>query len=555
MAKKIKSIIFFLGLTIIILWQMLKPGYILTLDMIFTPHFSNFLTNNNIYNTYPFYCFLALLDLILPSWILQKIILLLLFLCISYLAFKFLPVPQNYRANYWAALFYTVNPFVYERFLAGHWQLLFAYAFLPPLIFYLLEFAKFQDRRHLIIILFWIFLIGMFSLHFWVISILLILIFLIFQILHSLIANKKEAAMRLLQYCCALGLGILILSSYWLIPYLVNNQKSILNTFTPENIQLFKSSGDPRLGTTLNVLSLYGFWQENQPWANYWLWPKDNFILWSIFSLSLSFLILTGLIKGLRNKRKRGLAVFFFIFGLLAFIFSTGLGETIFKGLNKWLFANIYFWRGFRDTNKFSAFLVISYIFFIGLGLETIIKFLKERNFKLTNFVLALIFLIPLIYTYPILGGFARQLQPIWYPKSWLQINQILNQDKSDYKVLFLPWHQYFSLRFNNTLITASPAKLYFDKKVIQSQNMELDSIITPIGASEYQKVENMIINENQFAENKIIETLQLENIKYIIWARDLEGQDIFQYNFLQSNHLWNTFNSLEINLYQIQGN
>lgn len=550
MVKKIHNDInFSIIFVFLILWQMLLPGYILTLDMVFTPHLEFYLAANNFYNNLPLIYSLKFLNLFLSGWIIQKIMLIALFFCLFYLAVRFLPIPKKCHANYWGALFFAINPFVYERFLAGHWTHLFAYAFLPPFIFYLFKFAKSPGWQNSSWLFGWLFLIGIFSLHFLVMAILILMPYLFFVVLKNLIIKNKRKAKDILIFTLIFGIFFIIINSYWLIPYLFNPQKSIINNFTQENLEAFKTSGDAILGANLNVLSLYGFWQESQPWANYWLWPKDNFIFWSILAMGLAAIILIGAIKGLKDKTCRGKALFFLTLSFFAFTFSAGLGETIFKSLNQWLFENLFFWRGFRDSNKFSGFLALSYAYLGSYGLVFIIN--KLQKYKIANLALIALFSFPLFYTYPMLGGFARQLQPVWYPQSWHQINEILNLDNQEFKVLFLPWHQYLSLNFNHQLITANPAKAFFGKEIIQGQNMELGNIFTTANDHDYQEIEKLIINSNKNPD-EIIADLQTKHIKYIIFAHDLIEQDTFTYQFLNSKKLWKTFNSTEITFYKI---
>ncbi|MCX6744398.1 MAG: hypothetical protein NTX82_02645 [Candidatus Parcubacteria bacterium] len=547
--KTCKEIYFPLGLLIIILWQMLTPGYVLTLDMVFTPKLNFFFSQGDILNTLPVLYFIKLLNIFLFGWIIQKIVLIALFFCLGYLAFKFLPVPQKYYANYWAALFYTINPFVYERFLAGHWQHLFAYAFLPPFIYYLFKFAKSPGWQNSVWLFGWLFLIGIFSVHFLVMAILVLAIYLSCQILKNFIIQNKKQAIIIIKFTLLFSLFFLIFNSYWLIPYLTKPNDSLLNNINSQHLQAFQTANNQHLSTNLNVLALYGYWGENQPWANYWLWPKDNFIFWLIISAFLFTLISSGIYYGFKHYRSQ--TIFFIVLALFAFVFSCGVGNTVFKPINQWLFEHIFFWRGFRDTQKFSGLLVLSYAYFGSLGFYYIMNSLQKH--KIAKFAMIVLFALPLLYTYPILGGFARQLQPVWYPKSWDQVNQLINQDKTNYKVLFLPWHQYLSLKFNHNLITANPAQAFFDQSIIQSENIEVNNILTQSTQSKYQKINNLILNLENLPATTVINELKAENIKYIIFAQDLIAEDNLKYVFMESPRLSEMYSSPEIKLFSLK--
>jgi hypothetical protein len=553
MVKKIsKEIYLAILFVIVILWQMLLPGYLLTLDMVFTPRMNTPFGDGSFYNSLPLRYLSKFLNLFLDGWIIQKIFLIALFFCLFYLALKYLPVTKKYYAHYWSAIFYTINPFVYERFLAGHWTHLFAYALLPLFISNLFQFAKKPNWRKSAYLCGSLILIGIFSLHFLVMAILILSIYLFSQFVRSLIAKKYNFTKNILKFCLIFGFIFLICSSYWLVPYLLNRNQSIITEFNQQNIEAFKTSGDARLGTGLNVLALYGFWNENQPWANYWLWPKDNFTFWSIIASILLIIISLGIFFGLKHQEYRAKTIFFLVLGLLAFIFSCGIGNTVFKPFNQLLFDYIFFWRGFRDTQKFTGLLALSYAYLASLGFYYLIA--KLKKFNIDKFALIVLFALPLLYTYPMLGGFARQVQPIWYPESWQRVNQLLRRDISDYKVLFLPWHQYFSLDFNNKLISANPATSFFGSRIIQSLNLELDNLLTQSRNQKNNELTEIIQNKSHLTSDQIIEQLINKKIKYIILTPDLKNHDIFNYEFLSSARLWTTFNSPEINLYQIQG-
>ena len=534
--KKIdKKMFIFLGLAILILWQMLLPGYILALDMIFTPKIKLLFLDGALYNTYPLKYILHILNFVFTGWLIQKIILLTLFFSIGYLAFLFIPVSKKYYANYWVALFYTINPFVYERFLAGHWMHLFAYAFLPPLTFYLLKFYNEPEWPSAVRLFGWLFMIGLFSTHFVIMAGLLMTITLLIKLI-SYLQNDRIKFFRLLKISATSGVGFLIASAYWLVPYFLHRGQSVVNTFSSANWEAFKTAGDAHLGTSLNVFALYGFWGERENWAGYWLWPKDYFLFWLIVALTLAIFLLFGAWATWKNKEARGRANFFLLLAIAAFIFSVGIGDTIFKNLNLWLFEHVGFWRGFRDTQKFSAWLVLAYAYFGGVALVAIMDYWQAKKFKFSEQVLWVIFLLPIIYIYPMVGGFARQLQPVDYPQSWYEVNDIMNQDKGDFKVLYLPWHQYLSLDFNNNIITANPAKAFFDKEVIQGENMEVGGIFGQTNNLENAEIEKILLN-TEINPDQAVEMLHKKGVKYLLISDELLARDYLEYKMLNSSN------------------
>ncbi|MDD4902602.1 MAG: hypothetical protein PHE24_05725 [Patescibacteria group bacterium] len=611
------NIFFFAIVCLVVLWQMFWPGYILTLDMVFAPHlnFNAWFSEGNFLNSSPLIYLLKFLNLFLAGWVIQKILILGLFFLIGYLAYLYLPVPKKNYARYFAALVYLINPFVYERFLAGQITVLFAYAFLPPFIAALIRFHRQPLWKSVFKLFGWLILINIFSLHLFVMSVLVLagyfaVSFFLRQTTpkplpstNSGQALEKEGDLthpvssgtshpsregnfnppRLAntprprgaatpldrgdfgtppgegnlthpgsaaepplliegtftrQWDWAIkflvgGLVFLAISSYWLVPYFLNQDSSVINNFDQSNWQAFKTAGDKHLGTAVNVLSLYGFWEEHENWAGYFIWPKDNYVFWLIATLALLILIISGIIWGVKEKRK--LAIALTLIGLGSFIFSCGAGDTIFKNLNWWLFEHFSFWRGFRDSEKWTSYLVLVYAIFGGWGVSCLSEFWQKK--RIEKYFVYLLMTLAILGTYTELGGFARQLQPVWYPESWYKAKQILDQDKEDYRILFLPWHAYLSLNFNHKLITANPADQFFGGKIIQSRNMEMPGASGNYIDRKYIALDKMITDDNLSAE-MMLDVLQENKIKYIISLPDLIGADKYQYNFINQGKI-----------------
>jgi hypothetical protein len=126
--------LFYALLSLSILGPLLQPGYILTLDMVFTPHFdsSSFVFGLDEWwpsASAPFFILMEFGSKIVPAWLIQKAILFLVFFLAGLGAHRLFP----YRGAgaYFAGLLYMINPFTYARFLAGQWGMLTAYAMFP----------------------------------------------------------------------------------------------------------------------------------------------------------------------------------------------------------------------------------------------------------------------------------------------------------------------------------------------------------------------------------------------------------------------------------------
>lgn len=531
---------------------MLLPGFVMTLDMAFVSKVNLNFSDGAFYNAFPVRGLMWILNLALNGWIIQKIFLVALFVLLPYLAYKFLPIPKdNKLARMAAALFYAVNPFVYERFLAGQWMVLFGFALLPMAVGLALRIKDIKSSIYAALALAGVFA---FSLHLGVIALFAAAVLLLAS---NRLWNKRWWLMA--------GLAVLtfaIATSYWTVPYLVNRNHSIIQSFDQNDFTAFATAPDLHLGTVGNVLALYGFWGEREPWAKQFFWVKDFPALWAMSGFILTCLVLFGY-RSLLSKNKKDVAleqgevsslrfgVMIFVLGCAAVVFSCGIGDTPFRGLNQWLFDHLVIWRGFRDTQKWSALLVFVYAYFIGTAIcwfnpsQAVARFIKFKDEDAKKawllfyndvgkkiFILVTLF-ATLIYTFPMLGGFGGQIKPVWYPDSWKQANDLLKQDKTC-KAVFLPWHMYYTAGFANNVLIANPAKSYFDCQIVQSQDPELGLLDSqkPLDPAEAD-FEVVITGQVIVTADQIAALLRNRGIKYVIFTSDAARDNVFRYSYL----------------------
>jgi hypothetical protein len=550
--KKIDKHVWILIITaLLVVGRLLQPGYVLTLDMIFAPGMRAAVSASGYGNFLPVGYLLQFFNIIIPAWLIQKAILLALFLDLGWLAFKFLPLPADKTARLFAALIYMLNPFVYGRFLAGDWRLLFAYSLLPIFVNFLFVFTSQPNFRASLKLFAIIFLISLFSLHFLAMSSMVMAVWFCFGLITSLFRKDYQWIGKFLNNFLLGAIFFVAASSYWLIPAW-DLGFSLEKNFGPEHWQAFAAQGHGRIGAALNVLSLNGFWGEAQPWARQFFWPQDYPVFWVALSF-IVLLILIGLIFGWKDKKSRTYLVFFSILGISAFIFSTGAGATFFRGFNLWFYQHVPFWRGFRDSQKFGGWLALSYAVLSGIGLSVIIDFFRPKNKEWTKDLCLVIFLIPIMFGFLLWGGLRGQLRPVWYPQAWDQAKKIIQASQKGDKALFLPWHGYLSLRFNNDLLTANPARIFFGNQAIVSQSVELGGVYDQQLDIGYATLDKAVTGESGWPDDEIIEYLGRQKIKYIVYSQDIKEVDNLRYSFLNSRRLELIINDPELLMYKIK--
>ncbi|KKQ14977.1 MAG: hypothetical protein US25_C0015G0010, partial [Candidatus Moranbacteria bacterium GW2011_GWE1_36_7] len=427
-----KNIFIFLSLSVGILWKLLLPGFVLTLDMNWMPYMPVIINADSFRAFLPLSYLIHWASVLTSAWIVQKVMLVALFSSIGYLAFKYLPVGprkislerdhggvKNKIVCWFSALIYLVNPFVYTRLLAGQWLVLWGYALLPPILHSLFVFQKKKDSKSAMKLFGWLFLLGVFSNHFFVMSAILLAVWFAFALVREIVQKNKINFWRMWKNILLGGVIFLILSSYWLVPALTR-QAPLEQRFGIEHWEAFAGGGYKDIDPLLNLVSLNGFWGERTAWAQAFVWPQDNASFWIAFSLLVLLIILGGVI-GLRDKEQKNKTLIFLAIGFSALVFSAGAGETIFRNLNLWFFEHVPLWSGFRDSQKFTGFLALSYATLAGMGLSYFFDFLDRKKFAFKNILVPAIFLIPFFLGFLMWGGFHGQLKPVWYPQSWVE--------------------------------------------------------------------------------------------------------------------------------------
>ncbi|OQB08227.1 MAG: hypothetical protein BWY21_01386 [Parcubacteria group bacterium ADurb.Bin216] len=541
----------YLGLAILILWQGLLPGYIFGLDMVFGPDMSLVVNADGFSNGIIVNTLIYVASMLVPAWIVQKGILVLLFFVIGYMAFKYMPMGNSTEGRLFSSLVYLANPFVYSRFLAGQWTHLMGYAFFPFFFHYLLKMKEEPDLNNTLKLFFSIFLISLFSIHYFVMVVMILGIYVIYAFADKAIRKNYDGVKGLFANLLISSALLMIIINYWVVPA-IDRDKPIEKRLSESHWTAFSAGEYKEVDIMLNLASLNGFWGERNPWAKYFAWPQDSNLFWTAFYI-LAVMMLIGLSIKIKNAESRAMAMTFSLIAGASFVFATGAGNTVFRDLNMWMFSNVPFWSGFRDTHKFIGLLAMCYAVFAGWGLVVISEFLKGKSKLVFNMFVSVIFIVPVMFGYLIWGGFNKQIQAVDYPASWAEAKMVLDKDKEG-KVLFLPWHLYLSLDFNNKVITANPARRFFGERIISSKSVELGDIRIQESDLNYIKLDSLVIDPAMNNEERYRSMKEEFGIKYIVKISDLDGVDNIHYGFLEDEGLELVHEGDGIKVYAIKG-
>lgn len=579
----------FLSLTLLVVLPLfLKPGFIFLLDWAPTPqptHIQWGPADNYIIFNFVWW----FLDFLFPIGSLQKILLALSFFIAGFGMFR-LSVYINIRmidnwSSYFGGIFYMFNPFVYSRVLTGQWTIVTAYALLPWLFLSLLHFIKILSFRSVVSVALWWTMIIFLNIHIGLLALLLLFFVSIFSLFFSLLEERK-LFFKFLRHFFMLLFIFFVLNIHWIFP--VITRRSMLNNYTKNvinqtDIFSFFTRTDPHYGVLWNTAAMYGFWGDDdmryvpqKMFVSYWF-----YLFFAIFAL-----VLWGTIVSLRkcswckrdSEKLNGVsftrvqddnaALDFFqwwivipliLTGLVAFFFAVGVSYEPFKPPILWFYHHVPFFKGFREPQKFVALLVFVYAIFGAVGVDDLLgraERIKNKRARIFELVAPAFFLlIPLAYSPGMLWGFHGQIKPSNYPESWFVVDQQLQNDADDFRVLFLPWHQYIYLKFARTVI-ANPAERFFHKPTIAGDNIEFGPIYTQSKRPESKYIEQKIIRHgkdfiNKEEEGKVSlgETLRPLKIKYIIMAKD---SDAFNYTYVQNSpDMKLIYDSQELALYE----
>lgn len=516
------------GLTLSIVLPLLGPGYILTLDMAFTPELRMPEASRS---SYLFHALLYVLNQVIASDVLQKTMLFLMLFLAGlgmHRLFLFTAMPAKGEAKnkgtamtlaaYSAGAVYMVNPFTYSRFMAGQYAVLLGYALLPWFARLFLDFLARPARRPALKLGILTAVIGIVSIH--TLGLIAVLGVIGFGLSVWRYRQRRQRLIHILRYG-ALGVVVaLVVSSSWLIPLIRGEgvTANAISSYDQGDQQAFATLGESAWGQLGNVLSLKGFWGDE---SNLYLVPEDYSALWRFGMVPIWALAAVGIVW-LWRKRQRFLAVWL---GLSAAFASLLAVSTI----SAWANDIVPFFGGYREPQKFAGLIALTLAVCAGWGAAGLLRAAQKRwRSTLVPWTAAVcLAAVPVLSAPLMFWGLHGQLAPKQYPPDWYTLDERLNRDPDSFSVLFVPWHLYAYFGFAGRVVV-SPAPAFFDKQTLVSDDLEFGGASPNAADTQKQQVTRILNNGGE--RTHLGKQLAPLGVKYILLAREPGAS---QYNYL----------------------
>lgn len=305
--------------------------------------------------------FLPVLAILTLTDIFQKILIFAILFYGIYLMYDFANnIISSRIVTFYAGILYIVNSYVYIRILAGQLFFLLSYAIFPLLLKAFIDLLEKQQKKETVKFIFALSIVA-FNIHMLVISLIIMIIIFIFWF-------NKYKDIKITKLFAISGILFILLNSYWIIPVLTA-KNTIVDNITDKDIEVFAPKG-----SLFEIAAMYGFWREG------YIYTKDILHGWQILYLIILSLSIIGFLVYYKDEKIGYLVKALGVIWIIGFVLATGINGP-FGDINHWLYDNTIL-KGFRDSHKFVAMIVLAYAILGGLGVNKIKSIYDKYDIK-----------------------------------------------------------------------------------------------------------------------------------------------------------------------------
>jgi hypothetical protein len=341
----------------------------------------------------------------------------------------------------YAGTLFVINPFVIDRYLAGHLHFLLGYALLPWALSPLEEATRAPSFRVAMKAGLWLAALAAIDVH----------VGGIYGILAG-VAMLAAPSTRRAAYAGGTVLTGLLVSSYWVVPSLFAPPATAIG---PADVAVYASRPEG-FGILPRLAGMYGFWRAEYDG------PAARVPLLYLLILPILGLVVVGLVRLCARGPHRRFALVLACSGLGFLLLAAGSSFPPTAGVFRWLYDNVFVFRVYREPQKLLAAVVLVYAVFGGVGLAAL--GLERARARVAAALAALAMV--LLYGYTMLWGFWGQVELSRYPESWARADRVMQQ-RGEGRLLAFPWNLYAFWSFTGARLVANPTPSYFSRDVL----------------------------------------------------------------------------------------
>lgn len=426
------------AITAIILAPLAKSGYVLSYDMNFVPdqpmRLDLLAPIDSAPRAVPLDAAVSLLNLAIPGWLLQRLVLAAI-IWVAFVGAARLVPTERLSVRLLAGVVYTWSPFLAERLLLGQWALLVTYAALPWLILAALRFRAGDWAALPPLAL----AAGLSAL----------------TPTGGLLAAVIGVVMVIglpWQRWLAVMATLAVLNSPWVVASLTAPGAHS----DPSGVAAFAARSENWAGAFVALLGTGGLWNKDTTPAS------RSSPLVPLVTLFLLFLAFAGYRAVARKIGGRPIIVA--LAGLVIAALSTVPGG---QSALEWLVGNVPGAGLLRDSQKFVLPYALALALCVAVGVERLTDRLPREAARVVLIGMPLMVLVSL----PDLAfGGLGALRPVGYPADWLEVNRVVSADPG--LMLSLPLSEYRTYPWNGGRVVLDPAPRYFDVPVLADDTL-----------------------------------------------------------------------------------
>lgn len=403
-------------------------------------------------------------------------------------------------ATFGATLF-VVNPFVRDRYLAGHLYFLLGYALLPWALAPLADALQGASPRAGPLAGLWLAALAAVDVH--------VAGFYGLLVLAAIAAAPRS---RLVLAGAALGLAT-GLSAYWLLPAAFFTPGAAIGS-ADLGVYATRPSG---IAVLPALLSMHGFWRDEFPSLAQRA-PALYFLLVPILGLAV-----VGVDRMLSTEERRRLGVTLSVTAVLGLLLAAGTSFPPTAGVFRWLFGHIPLFGIYREPQKFLALVILAYAIFGTAGVAAV-----QPGRGRSRIVPALALGAVLAYGGGMFWGFGATVRPARYPDGWREAERVM-EERGPGRLLVLPWHLYAVWSFSDGRIVANPATSFFSREVIAANEAGFTEV-PPQSSDPFRRYVAAVLEQRRKVKS-FGHLMAPLGVRYVAWMREADWE---AYRFLE---------------------